>query len=315
MIFSSILDAVGHTPIVRLNRIGADLACALYVKCEFLNPAGSIKDRIAVGMIEAAEQAGHIRPGDTLIEATSGNTGIGLAMAAAIKGYPLIITMPQKNSHEKLTVLKALGASVHITPNLPKSHPDSYVSLAKRIHEQTERAYLINQFSNPINVETHYNTTAQEILDAFEGTPDVVVMTMGTGGTIMGVSKRLREHNPNVVIIGVDPVGSLMTGQKEKKDFLVEGIGSDFIPEIYSNHAADRIIHTEDEPSLRMARRLIREEGLLVGGSSGSAVSAMLMAASELHKGQRILAILPDSIRNYLSKFAHDAWMESHGWL
>lgn len=312
MLFPSILSAVGNTPTVKLNRIGSELACELYVKCEFMNPGGSIKDRIAISMIEDAEKKGLIQPGDTLIEATSGNTGIGLAMAAAVKGYELIITLPEKNSQEKLVLLESMGATIYRTPNVSRDHPDSYVSLAIRLQKSTPNSFMLNQFSNHSNAEAHYRTTAQEIIEDMDGRLDMIVMSMGTGGTIMGVSKKLKEYNPNIRIIGVDPKGSLMTGQAEKKSFLVEGIGSDFIPDIFNKSCADTIIHTEDKASFIMARRLIREEGLLVGGSSGSAVCAMLEAAQALRGNQRVLAILPDGIRNYLSKFADAKWMHEN---
>lgn len=315
MLLPSILQAVGQTPLVKLNNIGSDLACDLYVKCEFMNPAGSIKDRIAISMIEDAEARNLIKPGDTIIEATSGNTGIGLAMAAAVKGYQIVITLPEKNSHEKLVVLEALGATIHRTPDLPREHPDSYVSLAKTLQKQIPNSHILDQFSNLSNVEAHYTSTAQEILDDLDGQLDMMIITMGTGGTIMGISKKLREHNPNIKIIGVDPLGSRMTGAHEKKNFHVEGIGSDFVPDIFHKSCADQIIQTEDQGSFLMARRLIREEGLLVGGSSGSAVFAMLEAAKALKKNQKVVAILPDSIRNYLSKFADIHWMKSHHFL
>lgn len=312
MLFPSILKAIGNTPIIKLNRIGSELACEFYVKCEFMNPAGSIKDRIALWMIEDAEKRGIIKPGDTLIEATSGNTGIGLAMAAAVKGYALIITLPEKNSYEKLVVMEAMGAKIYRTPNLPIAHPDSYVSLANRLQKEIPGSHVLNQFSNPCNPDAHYNTTAQEIIDDMNGELDMVVMSMGTGGTIMGVSKKLREYKPDIQIIGVDPYGSRMNNQQEQQPYLVEGIGSDFVPDIYHHACADKIIQTQDKESFIMARRLIQEEGLLVGGSSGSAVCAMLQAAQHLHKNQKVLAILPDGIRNYLSKFADKAWMDRH---
>jgi len=315
MLFPSILECIGHTPTVQLQRVGSELDCSLYVKCEFLNPGGSIKDRIALTMIEEAERLGHIRPGDTLIEATSGNTGIGLALVAAVKGYPIIITMPEKNSLEKQVVLESLGAIIYRTPNVPLDHPDNYITLARRLQQNLPRAHMLNQFTNPNNPLTHYHTTAQEIIDTFDGDIDMVVMSMGTGGTITGVSERLKQHNPHIQIIGVDPCGSIMTGQKNKKPYLVEGIGSDFVPEIFKDHLIDRIIYTEDAEAFHMARRLIAEEGLLIGGSSGSAVSAMLQAAESLGKHQRAVAILPDSIRNYISKFANKDWMENKGFI
>lgn len=313
MLLNSILDAIGTTPLVRLQRIGQELPCELFVKCEFMNPAGSIKDRIAHAMILAAEKEGRIRPGDTLIEATSGNTGIGLAMVAAVRGYRLIIVMPEKNSTEKQILLEAFGATIYRTPNLPREHPESYTAVAKRLSEEYPRAHLVNQFSNMHNPKTHYHSTAEEILKDLDGKVDMVVMSMGTGGTITGVSQRLKEVDPRIQIIGVDPHGSLMTQKGPRKSFLVEGIGSDFIPEIFKTQHIDHIIYTQDQEAFHMARRLVREEGLLAGGSSGSTVWAMLEAAKTLETGQRAVAILPDSARNYMTKFMNAQWMQEQG--
>lgn len=316
MIINTILEAIGKTPIVKLNRIGSGLACELYAKCEFLNPGGSVKDRIAKYMIEQAEKEGKIKPGDTLIEATSGNTGIGIAMASAVKGYQVIITMPEKMSHEKQVVLEALGAKIYRTPTEAAwDSPESHISLARKLKEQIPNSHILDQYSNLDNSAAHYYCTAQEIWDDMNGQLDMVVMSAGTGGTITGVAKRLKEYNPAIRIIGVDPIGSILGGGTEIKPYLVEGIGYDFFPKVLDNSLVDEYIKINDRDSFLMARRLIREEGLLIGGSSGSAVWAMLQAAKKLQVGQRCLVILPDSIRNYLTKFADDTWMKRHQFL
>ena len=316
MLLNNILEAVGNTPTVRLNRIGKELPCELYGKCEFLNPGGSVKDRIAVQMVDEAEKEGIIKPGDTLIEATSGNAGIGFALAGAVKGYKVIITMPEKMSREKEVVLEALGAKIYRTPTAAKSSdPDSHISLARRLQKEIPNAHILDQYSNLANPEAHYEHTAQEILDDLDGNLAMVVLTVGTGGTITGVAKRLKQIIPTIQIIGVDPYGSILGGGTEIHPYMVEGIGYDFIPDVLDNSLVDQYIKVNDKDSFLMARRLIREEGLLVGGSSGSAVWAALQAAKRLKKGDRCLIILPDGIRNYMSKFVDDNWMRKNGFL
>lgn len=316
MIIQNILEAVGHTPIVKLNRIGQELSAELYGKCEFLNPGGSVKDRIAVRMIEEAEKAGKIKPGDTLIEATSGNTGIGFAMAGAVKGYHIIITMPEKMSHEKQVVMEALGATIYRTPTSAKwNDADSHISLAKKLQKEIPNAHILDQYGNAANPKTHYDLTAQEILDDMGDRLAMVVVSVGTGGTITGLAKRLKEALPHIKIIGADPFGSILGGGTEVHPYLVEGIGYDFIPGVLDNRLVDEYIKVNDKDSFLMARRLIREEGLLIGGSSGAALVAALKAAVTLKKRDRCLVILPDSIRNYLTKFVDDNWMREKGFI
>ncbi len=316
MLFDTILDVVGNTPIVRLNRIGHDLPCELYGKCEFLNPGGSVKDRIAVKMVEEAEKAGRIKPGDTLIEATSGNAGIGFALVGAVKGYKVIITMPAKMSREKEVILEALGAKIYRTRTEAKwDDPDSHISLARKLQKEIPNSHILDQYSNPNNPAAHYEHTAQEILNDVGEHLAMVVMGVGTGGTVTGIAKRLKKELPHIKIIGVDPYGSILGGGTDVHPYLIEGIGYDFFPKVLDNNLIDEYIKVNDEDSFIMARRLIREEGLLVGGSSGTAVWAALKAAKQLKKGQRCVVILPDGIRNYMSKFVDENWMRAQGFL
>lgn len=316
MILNNILEAIGCTPNVRLNKIGQDLDCELYGKCEFLNPGGSVKDRIGYNMVLHAQQDGTIQPGDTLIEPTSGNAGIGIALAAAVMGYNMIITMPEKMSHEKQVVLESLGATIYRTPTEAAwDAPDSHISLAKKLNEDIPRSHILDQYKNPYNPGAHHDFTAQEIIDDFGDDLDMIVAGVGTGGTITGLAKRLKSHLPDIKIIGVDPVGSILGGGTDISPYEVEGIGYDFFPDVLENQLIDKYVKIHDKESFLMSRRLIREEGLLVGGSSGSAVWAALEAAKTLTKGQKCLVILPDSIRNYLTKFPDESWMKEKGFL
>jgi cysteine synthase A len=316
MIYENILGTIGHTPVVKINRIGKEIRGELYAKCEYFNPGGSVKDRIGFNMIKQAELKGQIKPGDTLIEPTSGNTGIGIALAGAILGYKVIITMPEKMSQEKQSVLERLGATIYRTPTDVASHdPESHISLAKRLQQKILGSHILDQYANPDNPDAHYKGTAQEIIDDFGTDLHMVVAGVGTGGTISGLAKRLKEYNPQIKIIGVDPEGSILGGGTEIQSYQVEGIGYDFFPDVLNNNLIDSYIKTNDADSFSMARRLIAEEGLLVGGSSGAAMWGALQAAKTLTKGQKCLVILPDSIRNYMSKFATDQWMSQEGYI
>ena len=311
MKLDNILDTVGGTPIVRLNKVTKNLDCDIYAKCEFFNPGGSIKDRIGKHMLEMAEKEGRIKPGDTLIEPTSGNTGIGLALSAAVKGYKMIITMPEKMSKEKEVVLKSLGAKIIRTrTEAAWDEPDSHIEIAKKLNKEIPRSYILDQYSNVNNPDVHYEFTANEILKDMGEDLSMFVAGVGTGGTITGVAKKLKEKLPNIKIIGVDPFGSILGGGKEVFPYKVEGIGYDFFPDVLDNNLVDEYIKINDKDSFIMARRLIKEEGLLVGGSSGGAVWAALKASKNLKKNEKCLVILPDSIRNYMSKLADDEWME-----
>ncbi len=315
-IYDSILDAVGRTAMVRFQKVGGRTGCELLGKCEYLNPGGSLKDRIGRRMVLEAEKSGRIRPGDTLIEPTSGNTGIGMAMAAAVGGYRMIITMPEKMSHEKQVTLEALGAEIIRTPTeAPWDSPESHIGVAKELEKILPNAHILDQYSNPDNPDAHYEDTATEILDQTGGHLDVFVCGAGTGGTITGTARKLKEELPGVSIVGVDPVGSILAGPGPITTYKVEGIGYDFIPDVLDREVVDEWIKTEDRESFLMARRLIRQEGLLCGGSSGSAVVAALQVAERVGPGKRIVVILPDSVRNYMTKFVDDQWMRENGFV
>jgi cystathionine beta-synthase len=316
MLIQSILEAIGNTPLVKLNRVGEGLSCNLYGKCEFLNPGGSVKDRIGYNMVMAAEKSGRIKPGDTLIEPTSGNTGIGIALAGATRGYRVIITMPQKMSREKQVVLEALGAEIVRTPTEAAwDDPDSHIGVAARLQRELPNAHILDQYSNPMNPEAHYTHTADEIIKDLGGKVDMVVVAAGTGGTLAGISRKIKEVNPKAKIIGADPVGSILAGPGKISSYHVEGIGYDFIPKVLESAQIDAWYKTNDQESFLQARRLIREEGLLVGGSSGSALCAALHHAKELGPGANCVVILPDGVRNYMTKFIDENWMREHNFL
>lgn len=315
MIYDNILETIGSTPVVKINSIGKELECNLYAKIEMVNPGGSVKDRSSFRMIDEAEKEGRIKPGDTLIEATSGNTGIGLALAASVRGYKLIICMPEKMSMEKELTINALGAKIVRTPTEAAStDPESNFGVAARLNKEIPNSHILDQWNNSCNPDAHYLETAQEILDDFGTDLHMVVMGVGTGGTATGVGKRLKEEIPDIQIIGADPYGSILGGEDEYKGkpYKVEGIGYDFVPKTCDKKYIDDFIKVNDKEAFNTARALIREEGLLIGGSCGSAMFAALKAAKSLKKGQNCLVILPDSIRNYMRKFLSDDWMKEN---
>jgi len=317
----SILQCIGGTPLVKLKRVTAGVGATVLAKLESLNPGGSVKDRIGIAMIEAAEKAGLIRPGYTIVEPTSGNTGVGLALGAAVMGYKVIFTIPDKMSNEKIDLLRAYGAKVIVTPTaVPPDHPSNYVQVAKRIVETTPNAFMPNQYFNPANPEIHYETTGPEIWAQTGGRIDVLVAGMGTGGTITGTGRYLKEKNPRIRVVGVDPEGSMfhhaLDGtQGEIHTYRLEGIGEDFMPSTLDLHVVDDIITVNDKDAFLTARKLAREEGILCGGSAGAAVYAALKVARDLPEHETLVVILPDTGRNYLNKIYSDEWMMEHGYL
>jgi cystathionine beta-synthase len=314
-ILDTFLDAMGDTPLVRLHTVTRGVRPAVLAKLEMLNPGGSVKDRIGIRMIEAAERSGELKPGGTIVEPTSGNTGHGLAIAAAIRGYKCIFVMPDKMSQEKISLLRAYGAEVVICPTaVPPESPESYYRVADRLAEEIPGAYQPNQYFNPENPATHYETTGPEIWRQTDGTIDVFVAGVGTGGTITGVGRYLKEQNPNVMIVGADPEGSVYSGD-EPRPYLVEGIGEDFWPATFDPSVVDRYVKVSDRDSFRTARAVTRQEGILIGGSAGSAVFAALQVARELDETKTIVVLLPDTGRQYLSKVYSDSWMLQHGML
>jgi cystathionine beta-synthase len=324
-VYDDILQTIGKTPLVRLQRLGSDLPCPIYAKVEFFNPAGSVKDRIAVNIINEAERSGRLKPGGTVVEATSGNTGLGLAMVCARKGYKAIFVLPDKMSQEKIQLLRAFGARVVITPTaVTPDDPRSYISVSKRIVEETPNAILANQYHNPENPRSHYLTTGPEIWEQTDGKVTDVVIGMGTGGTISGTGRYLKEHNPNIRIIGVDPVGSILkeTWQQghvpeeaHPKMYKIEGIGEDFLPSTLDLSVIDEVIQVGDKESFIWARRLVKEEGIFCGGSAGSALAAAMQYSATLTPDHLLVVLLPDSGSRYLSKFYDDKWMQENGFM
>jgi cystathionine beta-synthase len=323
-VYDSILDTIGHTPLVRLHSVGSDLPCQLLVKVEFFNPGGSVKDRIGPAIIDEAERNGRLKPGGTIVESTSGNTGVGLAIAAAIRGYRTIFVMPDKMSQEKIMLLRAFGARVVVTPTaVEPDDPRSYYKVAERLVSETPNAILANQYHNPENPRAHYESTGPELWQQTKGKITHFVAGMGTGGTISGTGRYLKEQNPHIKIIGVDPIGSILyelhrSGKyTEAESYKVEGIGEDFLPSTTDMSVVDTIVQVNDKESLLMTRRLVREEGIFCGGSSGSAVAGAIKYARDHNLGADdvLVVILPDSGSRYLSKLFDDEWMRENGFL
>jgi len=317
----TILDAVGNTPLVRLNRLTVGLEASILVKLENLNPGGSVKDRIGIAMIDEAEKMGLLKPGGTIIEPTSGNTGTGLAMVACVRGYKMIFTMPDKMSEEKRSLLRAYGARVVVTPtNVSPESPEHYIKVAERLARETPNSFMPNQYVNSANPKAHYRTTGPEIWKQSAGKLDVFVCGMGTGGTITGTGQYLKEKKRSIKIVGVDPEGSIYHSRFYKKSenphqYKIEGIGEDFMPGTMDFSIVDEVVPVSDRDAFHIARKLAREEGILVGGSGGAAVYAALKLAEKMRKGQTVVTLLPDSGRNYLSKLFSDQWMKDQGFL
>ncbi len=319
---NNILESIGRTPLVRLNRVAEGLAADIYVKCEFLNPGGSVKDRIGLELIEDAERRGLLRPGGTLVEATSGNTGVGLAMVAALKGYRTIFVVPDKVSEEKIRTLRAFGAQVVTTPTaVAPEDPRSYYCVSRRIAEDTPGAFYVNQYHNPANPLAHYKTTGPEIWQQSDGALNALVVGIGTGGTISGCGRYLKEQNAAVQVVGVDPDGSLYYDYikhgriGEAHPYRIEGIGEDFFPTTMDFSIVDDVVRVYDREAFLMTRRLLAEEGLFAGISSGAAVVGALRYAAGRPAEERIVVILPDSGSRYLSKVWDDDWMQAAGFL
>jgi cystathionine beta-synthase len=314
----SILDTIGHTPLVRLSRIGAGLRPQLLAKLEAFNPGGSIKDRIAVALIDAAERDGRLRPGATIVEPTSGNTGTGLAIAARLKGYRVMAVMPDKMSREKIDLLRAYGAEVVLAPtDVPPDSPQSYYRVADRLTEEIPGAFQPNQYFNPANPRAHYETTGPELWEQTEGRITHLVAGVGTGGTISGAARYLREHKPGLIVVGADPEGSIYSGGEDNvRPYLVEGVGEDFWPETFDRGVVDRWVTVSDRDAFLTTRRLAQMEGVLAGGSGGLALHAALAVAAEIEDPEAVVVvILPDGGRSYLSKIYSDAWMRQYGFL
>ncbi|MGZ3497809.1 MAG: cystathionine beta-synthase [Vulcanimicrobiaceae bacterium] len=313
--YNDALEAIGHTPLIKLNKVTDGAQCLVLAKVEYMNPGGSVKDRPALAMLEAAEQAGYLKPSGTIVEPTSGNTGSGLAMAAAIRGYRCILVMPDKMAKEKVDLLRAYGAEVVVTPtNVPNDSPESYYGVANRLASEIPGAFQPNQFHNHHNPEAHYHTTGPEIWDQTAGKLTHFVAGIGTGGTISGTARYLKERNPQIHVVGADPEGSIYSGDTPKS-YAVEGIGMSYLPETVDLKVIDEMVRVSDRDSFLMARRITREEGLLVGGSSGTAAVAAIKLAKTLPKDAILVVLFPDSGRGYMSKIFNDEWMIANGFL
>jgi cystathionine beta-synthase len=315
--YPTVLDLVGWTPLVRLQRIVPEGAATVVCKLEYLNPGGSVKDRIGIRMIETAEREGRLKPGGTIVEPTSGNTGTGLAIAAALKGYRCIFVMPDKMSQEKISLLRAYGAEVVICPYaVEPDSPESYYSVSDRLAEEIPGGYKPDQYTNRGNPQAHYETTGREIWQQTDGEIDALVIGVGTGGTITGCGRYLKEQKPEVIVVGADPEGSIYTsGEDRMHPYLVEGVGEDFYPKTFDRSIIDRWVTVSDRDSFLTARRMAREEGLLIGGSGGTAVHASIEVAKQLGAGKTVVTLVPDGGRAYLSKFYDDNYMLDHGFL
>ncbi len=319
----SILQTLGNTPLVRLSKVVKGYKGFYFAKVEFFNPGGSVKDRIGLEIVEEAEREGRLRPGGTIVEATSGNTGLGLAIVAAVKGYKCIFTVPDKMSIEKIRLLRAFGAEVIVTPTaVPHDSPESYTEVAKKIVRETPNSILANQYFNPKNPESHYKTTGPEIWEQTAGQVDYVVISVGTGGTITGVGKFLKEKNPDIKIIGIDPKGSILREyfytkkySPILKTYKVEGIGQDWLPGTLNFEVIDDMVEVTDKESFLMARRLTREEGIFIGGSAGTAMAGALKFAERMKDNDVMVVLLPDTGERYLSKVYNDDWMRENGFL
>ncbi|MDP2645866.1 MAG: cysteine synthase family protein [Desulfobacterales bacterium] len=317
-----VLKTIGWTPLVKLNKVVKPLDANVFAKLEFFNPTGSVKDRMALFMIEHAEKKGLLKPGGTIVENSSGNTGAALAMIAAVKGYKCIITMPDKVSDEKKNLMRAFGAQVVVTPtDVPFDSPESYYSVARRIADETPDSYYPDQYNNPVNIDSHYYSTGPEIWQQMKNRVDIFIAGIGTGGTLSGAGKFLKEQNPGIKIIAVDPVGSVFYDYFKRHRlgkphlYKVEGIGEDYLVKDVDFKLIDDIIQVSDRESFRMARRLAKEEGIFAGGSSGSAVWAAVEVARTVKASQHVVAILPDSGSRYMSKIYNDQWMKANGFL